>query len=103
MALTPHSGSAKESGASNAAAVQIDGNVIGDISGKSVIIGERALVKGNIDAQTVVIRGHVLGNIRATTLRLTRTSAVSGKIMHHSLTIALGARFQGYSQHLKQD
>jgi cytoskeletal protein CcmA (bactofilin family) len=89
--------------ATSAAAVQIDGNVIGDISGDSVIIGERALVKGNIDAQTVIIQGQVLGDIRATNLRLTRTSAVNGKIMHRSLTIALGARFQGYSQHLKRD
>ena len=47
--------------------VQVDGNVEGDIFAETLILGEAAVVTGQINGQTVVIKGQVTGDINART------------------------------------
>jgi cytoskeletal protein CcmA (bactofilin family) len=71
--------------------VQIDGVVEGDVTGRALVIGERARVHGEIVADDVVIRGSTEGRIQARRVQLTKTAKVIGDILHESLAIEAGA------------
>src|SRR5215469_14250526 len=45
--------------------IQIDGRVEGDVHSTGLVIGEKALIHGEILADDVTIRGKVQGGIRA--------------------------------------
>src|SRR5271166_4719229 len=45
--------------------IQIDGRVDGDVHSSGLVIGEKALIHGEIMADDVTIRGKVQGGIRA--------------------------------------
>ena len=76
--------------------VQVDGRVDGDIRAHGVVIGQEALVKGDIYADEAVIRGRVDGNIRARKVQLLSTSHVGGNIVHgRQLQVDIGAYFEG--------
>lgn len=78
---------------------RIQGTLIGEIQGlpgSTVILGETAMVEGNIAADTLLIDGYVQGDIEARTrVVLTRTGRVIGNIRAPSLQIEFGAYFEG--------
>lgn len=76
--------------------VQLDGVVEGDVRAASLTIGEEATVKGEVIAETVVIRGRVEGSVRARQVQLAATSRVEGDVIHASLAIESGAYFDGH-------
>ena len=45
--------------------IQIDGRVEGNVRSAGLVIGERAVIHGEIHAEHVVVRGRVEGGIRA--------------------------------------
>lgn len=75
--------------------IQIDGNVVGDIDSRLVTVGQEALIEGAITAETVRVSGTVDGQIKAKSVSLERTAKVTGDIIHESLTMEAGARFEG--------
>ncbi len=75
--------------------LQIDGAVEGDITSRSLTIGESAVVHGVLVAETVHIYGSVVGEIRANTVTLSKTAKVAGDITQHSLTMEAGAELIG--------
>jgi cytoskeletal protein CcmA (bactofilin family) len=76
--------------------VQVDGRVDGDIRARGVVIGQEALVKGDIYAEEAVIRGRVEGSIRARKVQLMSTAHVGGNIVHgRQLSVDIGAYFEG--------
>ena len=79
--------------------VQLDGTVDGDIRAGSLIIGEEAIVTGEVYAETVVIRGKVSGSIRARQVQLTATARIEGDIVHAALSVESGAFFDGNCRH----
>ena len=79
-------------------AVQIDGEVQGDIHGTHIIVGEKAKITGGIVAEEVVVRGHVAGSIRGKRVLLQTSSHVEGDIYHQTLAIEQGAFFEGKSR-----
>lgn len=79
--------------------VQFDGEIDGDIYAKGLVIGEGAIVRGEVIAEKVKVAGTVEGRVRATRVELTATSVVKGDIVHTALMIEAGARFEGSCRH----
>jgi cytoskeletal protein CcmA (bactofilin family) len=77
--------------------VRIDGTVEGEIhSSGTVILGEHAVIEGDVRAETVVSGGRVKGNVIATERVLLLPSAVvHGDVISPLVQIEEGARFRG--------
>ena len=79
--------------------VQIDGRVEGDVYSASLVIGEKALIHGDVAAEEVTIRGRVEGSIRARKVLLASTCRVQGNILHEAFAVETGAYFDGNCRH----
>lgn len=77
--------------------VRIDGKVEGGITeANGVIIGEKGLVQGDVNARVVVIGGKVTGNVTAThSLEILSKAQVYGDVHSGLLSIGEGATFEG--------
>lgn len=78
--------------------LEIDGKFRGEIVSEKgfLVIGEKADVKANIRAATVLIKGHVTGNIEATErLEIHPGGGLYGNIRTAKLKIADGVVFEG--------
>ena len=75
--------------------LQIDGAVEGDITSRTLTIGESAVVRGVLVAETVRIYGSVFGEVRANSVALSGTAKMMGDITHQSLTMEAGAELIG--------
>ena len=85
--------------------LRVDGILIGNIKeAANVVIGETAKVKGNINANYVVIDGIVEGNITATEcIELLNKSKVTGDLTTTILSINEGAIFKGKSLMIEKE
>lgn len=79
--------------------IQLDGTLEGDIKAGSLIIGDKASVKGEVICETVTVRGRVEGGIRAKSVSLATTAHIQGDILHSSLSVETGAHFEGNCRH----
>ena len=79
--------------------VTIDGKVDGDIRAASLVIGEKAVITGDVFAEEAIVRGRVEGSIRARKVQLCSTCHVEGNIMHEALSVESGAFFEGNCRH----
>ena len=84
---------------STAGEVQLDGTLEGDIKAGSLIVGDKAAVKGEIICENVMVRGRVIGGIRAKQVALATTAHIEGDILHSALSIESGAHFEGNCRH----
>lgn len=77
--------------------VRVDGSFSGEIvSDDTLIIGESAEVRADLDVANVVIYGVVYGNIHATnTVELKPGSHLVGNVVSPSLVVEKGAAFDG--------
>lgn len=76
-------------------ALQIDGEIRGNISGKRVNIGASGVVNGTICAEAVQIDGLVSGAVRAVAITLNASAKVTGELLHRVLVVSEGAEFEG--------
>ncbi len=83
----------------SAGEIQFDGSLEGDLKAGSLIIGEKAIVKGEVICETVTVRGRVEGGIRAKSVSLASTAHIQGDILHSSLSVETGAHFEGNCRH----
>ncbi|HWE06958.1 MAG TPA: polymer-forming cytoskeletal protein [Rhizomicrobium sp.] len=79
--------------------VQIDGCVEGDVHSAGLVIGEKALIRGEIVAEDVTVRGRVNGSIRARKVLLCSSCHVEGNILHEAFAVEAGAFFEGNCRH----
>src|SRR5690242_8877024 len=56
--------------------VQVEGKIDGDIRAAGLVIGEKAIVVGDVYAEEAVVRGRVEGSIRARKVQLCATCHV---------------------------
>ena len=77
--------------------VELNGQIEGELHGKSLIISRGALVKGAVSADQVVVDGTVEGPITGGEIILKSRAHVIGDIHHRSLSIENGASFEGRS------
>lgn len=78
--------------------IQVEGKVEGDIRAQTLIVGESAVVQGEVLAEEVVVHGRVIGRLRGVRVRLTATARVEGDIVHKTIAIESGAHFEGSVQ-----
>ena len=83
----------------SAGEIQFDGALEGDIKAGSLIIGDKASVKGEIVCESIVVRGTVEGAIRSKAVALAATARIQGDILHSSLSVETGAHFEGNCRH----
>jgi cytoskeletal protein CcmA (bactofilin family) len=79
--------------------VQIDGRVDGDIRAGGLIIGEKAVIVGDVYAEECLVRGRIEGGISARKVALSSTCHVEGNILHEALSVEIGAYFEGNCRH----
>jgi len=77
--------------------VRIDGTVEGEIrSSGTVILGEHAIIEGDVSAGTVVCGGRVKGNVMATErVHLLPSTVLHGDVIAPLVQIEEGVRFHG--------
>jgi len=83
-------GSVKSEGA-----LQIDGQIDGDITAGDVTVGSTGKIIGEIKAETLRVKGAVQGSIRARKVELETGATVKGDIIHAALIIQPDASFEG--------
>ncbi len=79
--------------------VQVEGKIDGDIRAAGLVIGEKAIVVGDLYADEAVVRGRVEGSVRARRVQLCATCHVEGNILHEALSVESGAFFEGNCRH----
>jgi cytoskeletal protein CcmA (bactofilin family) len=83
------------------AELQVDGEVEGNLRGGSLTIGDTGVVKGDVVAENVLVNGRVEGSLRARKVQLARNAHVLGDITHQSLSVEMGAVFEGQCRYLQ--
>jgi cytoskeletal protein CcmA (bactofilin family) len=80
--------------------IQFDGKLNGDLTcAANAVIGANAVVKGNISAESAIIKGQVNGNINARDrIELKSTAKLNGDIRAKRLTVEDGVTFVGKSE-----
>ncbi len=76
-------------------AVQVYGKIEGTVVGRAVNIGEGAIMRGPVAAETLHISGEVDGPVKAPTVIIGKTAHVVGTITHHTLSVEPGAIVDG--------
>jgi cytoskeletal protein CcmA (bactofilin family) len=76
--------------------IQVDGHVEGDVQCGSVTVGQSGVIKGNVKADSALVRGRITGEINARSVSLTKTAHVLGDVLHESLTVEPGADINGH-------
>jgi cytoskeletal protein CcmA (bactofilin family) len=84
---------------SSAGDIQVDGRVEGDIRSASLVVSEKAEIRGELVATSVMVRGRVHGSIRGRQVVLSRTSHVEGDIWYETLDVEAGAFVEGRYRH----
>ena len=82
--------------------IHVDGCVDGEIKSQTLLVGESAVIKGEIVAETVSVHGTVNGQIKAQTVNLAKTAHVSGDILHENLSIERGAFLDGHCKRVDE-
>jgi cytoskeletal protein CcmA (bactofilin family) len=75
--------------------IQIDGEVEGDVQGRSITVGEGADVRGTISSDSIRICGSVNGQLKGQSVVLAKTAKLVGDVVHQSLAVEPGAFFEG--------
>src|SRR5882672_8524606 len=81
--------------------LHIDGTVQGDIRVKHLVVGRDAVVRGDVEAETVRVAGSVVGSLRAREVVLTVTARMQGDVYHDVLSIEPGALLEGHCRRLE--
>ena len=75
---------------------RIDGLIDGDLTGeKSIIVGEKGTIKGNIKAPEVVVYGNVSGDVATENLTIKQNGIVNGNLDLSYFTMERGGKFNG--------
>lgn len=77
--------------------IRIDGVIVGNVKCKAkIVMGESALVEGNIISQNAEIAGEVRGLIEVTDLLVLKpTGIVNGDIVANKMVVESGGAFNG--------
>lgn len=75
--------------------LHVDGRVIGDIACASLVMGEGAVVEGEIVAESARISGSVSGTVRVRDLVVLRSAKVDGDVSYETISIEQGAAVNG--------
>jgi cytoskeletal protein CcmA (bactofilin family) len=83
--------------------VQIDGTIEGDITSKKLTISASAVVRGAVEADTIIIAGQVTGQVKAHHVTLHKTARVIADVIQKRFTVEAGAFFEGSCRHFPDE
>lgn len=76
--------------------IRVDGKVAGSVTAqKLIIVGEKAEVKGNLTAKTVVVYGKLWGNVSAAEAQIKKNGVIHGDITVQAIEIEMGGKYNG--------
>ena len=76
-------------------AVEVLGEVRGNIHATDVAVAESGRVTGSVHAKTAVLRGQVSGEIEADSLNIHASARIEADIAYQSIGVEYGARVKG--------
>ncbi len=78
--------------------IRIDGDIDGNLeTDGAVIVGEKARIRGNLNAKSVIVGGIILGDVTVeSNVKLLSSSAVIGNIISRKIQIDNEAIFHGH-------
>ncbi|MFD2584732.1 polymer-forming cytoskeletal protein [Pedobacter vanadiisoli] len=78
------------------AVIRIDGTVTGNVNVEGgIVLGEKGMIKGDIQTDSAIIYGTVNGNVKARNLEIKKTGKVNGDIKTEAIEIEMGAQYNG--------
>eukprot|EP01012_Entosiphon_sulcatum_P011529 TRINITY_DN17038_c0_g1_i1.p2 TRINITY_DN17038_c0_g1~~TRINITY_DN17038_c0_g1_i1.p2 ORF type:complete len:130 (+),score=23.54 TRINITY_DN17038_c0_g1_i1:78-467(+) len=78
------------------AVIRIDGTIIGNVNVEGgIVLGEKGMIKGDIQTDSAIIYGTVNGNVKAQNLEIKKTGKVNGDIKTEAIEIEMGAQYNG--------
>ena len=80
--------------------LHIEGDIEGDIIGQDILIQSTGKVTGTIKCKRITIHGQMNGTVSSDLVSLTPTAKVKGDLCQKSLSVELGAYFEGRSSQL---
>jgi cytoskeletal protein CcmA (bactofilin family) len=84
--------------------LRIDGVLAGNVNADWVILGEKAILKGDVSARGIIVAGRIEGNLRAKEIVEVKPKGhVSGDIYTSKLTVVEGGVFDGKSKMTKEE
>jgi len=84
--------------------LRIDGVLAGNVNADWVILGEKAILKGDVSARGIIVAGRIEGNLRAKEIVEVKPKGhVSGDIYTSKLTVVEGGVFDGKSRMTKEE
>lgn len=81
--------------------IQVDGAIDGDVRSAVLLVGETAVIKGEIIADVVKVHGTIRGQIKGKAVSLAKTAHVVGDVLHEVLSIENGAFLEGHCRRLE--
>lgn len=84
--------------------LRIDGTVTGNIDADWLVLGEKALLKGNVTARGVITGGRIDGNINSKEIiEIKSKGQVMGDISTAKLVVSEGGILEGHARMQKED
>lgn len=71
------------------------GTVLGRINAERLVLGPHGYIEGDVVARDVHIRGRFNGRIFALNVTVDASADIAGRIFHHTIEVARGARIDG--------
>ena len=75
--------------------VVLHGEVTGDIICKTLEIGSKGNLKGNVKAETVIIGGSLSGDVETIRLKLEGSAYINGEMRYQVIEVEEGAQLEG--------
>ena len=76
--------------------IKIDGQVFGNVQVENgIILGEKAVVNGNLKSKNIIVYGTTNGNIDCQELILKNSGNVTGDINTQTIEIEMGGKYNG--------
>ena len=82
--------------------VEILGEVSGDITAQTLIVGAEGLVKGSVSAEAVEVRGTLDGKVSCLSFTLRSSAVVTAEVNYDILIIESGAQIDGRFKRAKR-
>ena len=87
---------------SSTGTVEILGEVSGDITAHTLIVGAEGQVKGSVSAEAVEVRGHLDGKVSCLSFTLRSSAIVTAEVNYDTLVIESGAQIDGRFKHARR-
>ena len=80
---------------SSTGALQLDGDLEGEITASKLVIEKSAKVVGSVTSEDLVIKGRIIGPVFGKKVRFGSSARVEGDTFHETIAIEDGAYYEG--------